>query len=990
MSGNVKREKHGMKRRDFLKIVGITGGTAALSSGCSSDVVDKLIPYVVPPEDMIPGIPKWYPSTCTACPGGCGILVKNREGRAIKVEGNPKSPINSGTLCAMGQSLPQELYNPDRLRAPLVRGVSGKAEPIAWEEAEVLLATKLNDLLAAGKAGRVVFLTNHVTGTYRKLIKEWLDAVGGGRHYAYEAYSYEPIKKANEVLFGISEIPTYRIDKADFILSFGADFLETWLSPTLYQRQFSLMHSWNGTTKGKLVQIEPRVSLTGASADVRVHVKPGTEGFLALGMANAILEMGLANASSSDIERLYPMISQYSPGAVSSIADVSEEVIVRLAEEFARAKSSLAIGGGKSTTSTNATETQIAVNILNYIAGNFGKTVNFSESQTIGEVSTFSEMASLVESMRKGEVEILLVHNTNPAFTLPRELGFGEAVEKVPFVVSFSSFEDETSRFADLLLPDHTNLEKWDDYTPRRGVYGIVQPAVVPVFNTKQTGDVLLSVSKRISRAEGVFRVASYYDYLRESWKEIQKEVSPGEPFEQFWIRSVIAGGFHTDLEPTPVRLSPDFTSFSLKEPEFKGAGDLYLVAYPSYKFYDGRGANKPWLQELPDALTTVVWDSWVEINPETARALGVGEGDFVSVESTVGKVEAQVFVYDGIRRDTVAIAVGQGHTSYGRYAKGAGVNPIELLPASLDASSGGFAWLSARVKVTATGKRGKLVKTQNTMDQAGRAIAVATTMGSLVAGSHSGEGEGGHNGHADFYPKHTYLQHRWGMTIDLDKCTGCGACVVACYAENNIPVVGKLQVAKRREMSWIRIERYFERDENGNMDVRFIPMTCQHCENAPCEPVCPVYATYTNPEGLNAMVYSRCVGTRYCSNNCTYKVRRFNWFNYQWPEPLNWQLNPDVTVRGVGVMEKCTFCVQRIHAAKEVAKNEGRTLRDGEVKTACQQTCPSQAIVFGDINSQDTEVSKMFADARGYRVLEEINTQPAITYLKKVKWDVA
>jgi molybdopterin-containing oxidoreductase family iron-sulfur binding subunit len=452
----------------------------------------------------------------------------------------------------------------------------------------------------------------------------------------------------------------------------------------------------------------------------------------------------------------------------------------------------------------------------------------------------------------------------------------------------------------------------------------------------------------------------------------------------------VIAGGFHTDLEPTPVRLSPDFTSFSLKEPEFKGAGDLYLVAYPSYKFYDGRGANKPWLQELPDALTTVVWDSWVEINPETARALGVGEGDFVSVESTVGKVEAQVFVYDGIRRDTVAIAVGQGHTSYGRYAKGAGVNPIELLPASLDASSGGFAWLSARVKVTATGKRGKLVKTQNTMDQAGRAIAVATTMGSLVAGSHSGEGEGGHNGHADFYPKHTYLQHRWGMTIDLDKCTGCGACVVACYAENNIPVVGKLQVAKRREMSWIRIERYFERDENGNMDVRFIPMTCQHCENAPCEPVCPVYATYTNPEGLNAMVYSRCVGTRYCSNNCTYKVRRFNWFNYQWPEPLNWQLNPDVTVRGVGVMEKCTFCVQRIHAAKEVAKNEGRTLRDGEVKTACQQTCPSQAIVFGDINSQDTEVSKMFADARGYRVLEEINTQPAITYLKKVKWDVA
>ncbi|MEE9252019.1 MAG: molybdopterin-dependent oxidoreductase [Thermodesulfobacteriota bacterium] len=979
---------NGIKRRDFLKIIGVAGGTAAITAGCSSDVVDKIIPYVNPPDDVVPGIPKWYSSTCTACPAGCGIVVKNREGRAIKVEGNPKSPVNSGALCARGQSLPQELYNPDRIKGPSAMSGSGVRTPKGWEAAENMLAERINDILSRGDAEKIVFLTNHVSGTFETLIKEWLEVLGGGRHVSYEAFSHEPILKASQVAFGRDEIPSYHIDKADYLLSLGADFLETWLANTSYQLQYSKMHSYDGHTMGRCIQIEPRMSLTGANADEWIAVKPGTEGFVALGMVNAVIGMGLAKVSGDELKRIARAVSEYAPDKVASITDVPSRTIKELARGFGRAKSSLALGTGIANSSTNATETQVAVNLLNYVTGNVGKTVDFSRPQTIAGVSSFSDMASLIDEMSSGEVELLLIHSTNPAFTLPGSLNFDEAVKKVPFVASFSSFIDETAVYADLTLPDHTTLESWDDYVPRVGVRGLVQPAVVPVFNTKQTGDVLLSLSNKFAGLQERFAEKTYYDYLRKSWEQLHQTHSPYTVFETFWRESVKNGGIYYDVEPVEVSLSTQFESISIRPPEFEGSGDMYFVAYPSARYYDGRGANKPWLQELPDALTTAVWDSWVELHPETAAKLGVEEGDFVSIQSPAGKIETQVFVYEGIRHDTAAVGLGLGHTSYGRYAEGVGVNPIDILPASVDKSSGGFAWLSSKVKVTKTGVAAQLVKTQYSMDQDGRGVAQAVTVDEIRNGHHETHRNNGHNGHPDMYSKHKYEQHRWGMSIDLSKCVGCGACVVACNAENNIPFVGKMQVAKRREMSWIRIDRFFEHDEDGALDVRFAPMPCQHCENAPCEPVCPVFATYKNPEGINAMIYSRCVGTRYCSNNCTYKVRRFNWYDYSFPEPLNWLLNPDVTVRTKGVMEKCTFCIQRIHAAKDTAIDEGRTVRDGEIVPACQQTCPSQAIVFGDINDPETQVSKLSKGDRGYKVFEEINTQPAVTYLKKVKWD--
>ncbi len=982
-----------IKRRDFLKIIAVAGGTAAITGGCSSQPVEKIIPYVIPPDNVIPGIPNWYASTCTECPAGCGILVKNREGRAIKIEGNPESPINSGSVCARGQAMLQGLYNPDRIREPVRRNSSGKLEAISWDEAEKTLSEKIQGIRGEGM-GKVVFLTNNVSGTLRKLIGDWLSAIGNGKHIVYETFAYEPLKEANKVTFGVDKIPTYNIDKAKFLLSFGADFLETWLSPVEYARKFSQMHGFKRDKgMGKFVHVEPRRSLTGANADEWVAIKPGTEAFLALGIAHAILTEG-SGFVPGDASKLKNLLRDYAPERVSSITGVPKETINSIAKDFVEMKPSLAIGGGAATSSTNATQTFAAINILNYVSGNVGETVNFGESLTISQANSFRDITALIDSMSKGEVELLIVYNVNPAFTLPKSLKFEEVVKKVPYVVSFSSFMDETTEMANLILPDNTTLEKWGDYIPREGIHGLIQPIMKPVFNTSSTGDVILSLSKKIEGLKDKFAQPTFYDYLRDSWKTIHSQFGSDKDFETFWLEAVQKGGVYKDVLPAQVKFSDEALKIPLSEPKFEGEGDIYFIAYPSYRYYDGRGANKPWLQELPEAITTAVWDSWVEIHPDTAKKMDVKEGDFLSVESPYGRVETQAYIYRGIRPDTVAIQIGLGHKSYGRYAQNRGVNPIDILPNATDETSGGFAWLSTKVRVSKTGKSAQLVKTQYTETQHDREIAQAVSLKEAQNGiQRKVEAEiesEEQNGKIGMYVAHEHIKHRWGMSIDLSKCIGCGACVTACYAENNLAIVGKEQVGKRREMSWIRIERYFEEENQNSSDMRFIPMLCQHCDNAPCEPVCPVYATYHNPEGLNVMVYNRCVGTRYCSNNCTYKVRRFNWFGYKWPEPLNWQLNPDVTVRTKGVMEKCTFCVQRIRFGEDRAKDEGRDVRDGEITPACAQACPSKAIVFGDLTDPESEVSHLSKDERGYGVLSDLNTHPSITYLKKVEWDKA
>jgi molybdopterin-containing oxidoreductase family iron-sulfur binding subunit len=593
-------------------------------------------------------------------------------------------------------------------------------------------------------------------------------------------------------------------------------------------------------------------------------------------------------------------------------------------------------------------------------------------------------------------------------------MGFADALENVGLVVSFASYMNETTAAADLILPDHTPLESWGDQQPEIGVHGLMQPTISPLFDTRHTGDVLITVASNIGGAvAGRFQWVDYQGYLRDEWQAVHSDFAPREDFEDFWRSAVQRGGVWRDVGTQSVTLNRAVSGVDFDEPTLDGdeSTQFALLTYPSPNLYDGRGANRPWLQELPDPVTKAVWNSWVEIHPDTAAQLGVDTGDIVQVTSPIGSVNAPAFVYWGIRPDTVAIPIGQGHESYGRYAQGVGVNPLVLLPGAADAATGSHAWLSTRVSLSLIERGNHLVTTQGSHDDLGREIAEVIPLAAAAeAEEHAGEEIRQHpealvETSEDADPKSPY---RWGMAIDLSSCVGCSACVTACYAENNLPIVGEELIGQGREMAWLRLQSFYkhvdagghggehgddaqpEDSHNGNGDsdalhVVHQPMMCQHCGNAPCEPVCPVYATYHNPEGLNVQVYNRCVGTRYCSNNCPYKARRFEWFDYDFPYPLNLQLNPDVTVREKGVMEKCTFCVQRISAAKNTANADGRDVADGEAMPACAQTCPAEAIAFGNLRDPNSRVSQMSRSGRAYHVLSELNTRPAITYLKEV-----
>ncbi|MCS7311321.1 MAG: molybdopterin-dependent oxidoreductase [Acidobacteria bacterium] len=970
-----------MRRRDFLKALGVTATAAALE-GCRRRA-RRLLPYVIPPEDVVPGVAAWYATVCRECPAGCGLLVKTREGRAIKVEGNPAHPVNRGRLCVRGQAALQGLYNPDRIRQPLRKRPSGGFRPLSWEDAERLLIEQLAELRRQGRADRIALITPLQTGSLDHLVQDWMEALGIPRRIIYEPFAYEALRTASRIAFGRDAIPDYRIEAARVLISFGADFLETWLSNVRFARAFveGVRAVRDGAQVGRFIHVEPRLSLTAANADAWVPIRPGTEAFLALAMIHVILAEGRAAPSlpADEVRRLTEWVRPYDPETVAARTDVPSDRIRQLARLFVEADPGLAIGGSVAGTGSNATATLVAIHLLNYVAGYVGRTVVFGPDSHLGHVSRFSELRDLVAAMGAGQVEALLLLDVNPVFTLPRSLGFEQALAKVPFVAALASFMDETTARAHLVLPIHTPLESWGDYEPQVGVHGLLQPVMRPLFRTRAPGDILLAVARSVGEdVASKLPWPDFYTYLRERWQALHQRLAPDRDFEAFWQDVLRQGGVWETVPSEPVRLTSEVFQTKLEPLVLEGppSESWTLLVYPSLHHFDGRGANRPWLQEIPDPVTKVVWDAWVEVHPETARRLSVAMGDVVELASPYGKIELPVYVYEGLRPDVVAVPIGQGHTQYGRYAQARGANPIELLSPRPEAISGGRVWLSVRVRLTKTGRRYPLVSTAARDRQLGRGIARVVTVEEV----HPSVPE---RPVPDMYPKHEHPGYRWGMVIDLNACIGCNACVAACYAENNIPVVGKAEVALRREMAWIRVERYLEA-VGEYPDVRFVPMLCQHCDNAPCEPVCPVYATYHNPEGLNAMVYNQCVGTRYCANNCPYKVRCFNWLDPVWPDPLHLQLNPDVTVRSKGVVEKCTFCIQRIQAAKDQAKDEGRPLRDGDVVPACAQTCPTDAIVFGDLNDPESRVARLARDPRGYHVLAELNTRPAVTYLKK------
>jgi molybdopterin-containing oxidoreductase family iron-sulfur binding subunit len=983
-----------MDRRKFLTVLGATGGGALALSGCSTSRVEKLVPYLVQSEDQIPGVATWYASTCGECSAACGLHVRTREGRAVKLEGNPEHPVNRGKLCSRGQASLQGLYNPGRIKAPMVRGTDGRFAETTWDDAIARLAGKLG-----GGGGKVAVVSGAGRGTFSELLADWTAALGGTL-VRWEPFDHEPLRAANKQVFGRDELPAHDFARAKYILSFGADFIETWLSPMENQRGFAEAHGFSGGDVAKFVHIGPRQDLTGLNADEWLAVRPGTEAAVALAIANVVAGSGAPAALRS-------ALSAYTPAMAAEESGVPAERIERIAREFAAASPSLAVAGGVGAQHAGAVELCAAVNLLNYAAGNVGQTVRFGADLATGD--GYRALAALAEAMGGGQVAVAIIHEANPVYALPRAAGFADKFRKVPYKVAVSPFLDETAAQCDLLLPPHHALERWDDAAPRAGVRSLMQPVMEPVYTTRAAGDILLAVAKKAGGALAKFTAPSWEEHLRTRWGAIAAERKEADA-AGFWRAALQRGGVFDEPPSSPApALAPTATEVRYTRPVFDGQGGYVFAAYPHGMLHDGRGTNKPWLLEIADPVTKISWHSWVEVGPAAAKALNVRNGEILRLTSPHGTLEAPAYIHPGLHPDLIAMPLGYGHTEYGAFAQGRGVNALDLL----GAPKGDYvAYVSTRVAAEKTGGYRKLPTVEGTPRQLGRGIAEAIPLAAAKKGLTIEEAylEEGHHAHEVNTPlevaalegwseaqyratqKGDYARDlpQWGMSIDLARCTGCQACVTACYAENNIPTVGEHEILKGREMTWIRIERYWEDGESPDAppSARFVPMLCQHCANAPCEPVCPVYAAYHTADGLNGQVYNRCVGTRYCANNCPYKVRYFNWYKYNemaWPEPLQLQLNPDVVVRARGVMEKCTFCIQRIRGAQNDARLEDRPIRDGEFTTACAQACPSDAIVFGNSRDPNSRVAALRADPRGYRVLEEINTRPAITYLAKV-----
>ncbi len=980
-----------LDRRRFLKVLGVTGAGAAAVSACGigPEPTERLIPYLIQPEDQIPGTATYYATTCRECAAGCGVRVRIREGRAVKLEGNPDSPINRGRLCARGQAALQGLYNPDRIAHPLVRNASGVFEELDWDGAIQRLAAKVRESHGKG----IVFMTGAEQSTFGDLVDEWMKQVGG-RRMSYEPFGFEALRAGNRMAFGTASLPSYDFGNAKYLISFGADFLDTWLSPVEFQNGFSQAHAFDAgrpASMAKFVFIGPRMSLTGMNADEWIAARPGTEGTLALAMAQVILSQHLARVPA-DASRLVSVLSAYRPSAMAQAIGIDADTIVRLAREFARSGGGLAVAGGMATQYANGAEIVAAVNILNYVAGSVGSLIKFGADLAIGSTNTFADLTALTSDMTNGRVALLFVHGTNPAHSLPG--AFQQALGKVGYKVSFSSFMDETAAACDLILPDHHALEQWGDSRPRAGVTALQQPVVQPVFDTRPSGDVILKLAGK---------TGTFQDYLQGKWRTRHPK-----DFDQYWFDSLAKGGIYGDAPTRAVRLAEGVAKLGFAALAAPAVPDQQVIVFPHPALHDGRGANKPWLQELPDPVSKIAWHSWVEVHPDTAAKWGIATGDFLLLKSSFGAQKFPAWITRSVRPDVLAVPTGQGHTAYGRYAKDRSANAFELLGAQATTYGGRSFIVSA--SATKTGEHRKIVTTEGSPRERGRGTVEVLGLARAKA-LHPGDAPFHHDETPEYASasvewwaerQHEQAeignykgeQPRWGLAIDLSKCTGCAACVTACYAENNIATVGEELMQRGREMSWMRLERYWLTDEHGEPQGAVnSPMLCQQCGNAPCEPVCPVYAAYHTPDGLNGQVYNRCVGTRYCSNNCPYKVRYFNWYNYAerggeyeaFPEPLSMLLNPDVTVREKGVMEKCTFCVQRIRGAQNQARLENRAVRDGDIVTACQQTCPSEAIIFGDLSDKRSHVYALAGNPRGYHVLAGLNTKPAITYLARV-----
>ena len=975
-----------MNRRTFLKIAGM--GSISFAFGCNPPP-KKILSQVQAPDDMVTGKAAWYASTCRECPAGCGILAKSREARIVKIEGNPLHPINKGKLCMRGQAALQGMYNPDRLKTAMLKK-NGQWQSLSFSKAESILKTKAAQAAQKGE-NRVHMLTETVGDTLMSLFTATMQNLNSQPPLVFEPYAYESLKTANEKVFGVDGLVSYRMDQADVLVSFGADFLETWLSPVEYAWKFKAMHAVKDRNKNLFFQISPYQSLTGANADHWLACNSGSEAVVALGLIRQALDIGKGKDLPNGLrEFLNITTAPYIQERVLEQSGIPLALYEKLIIQLMDARRPLVIGTNTGASDLNGVQANLAVNLLNLVLDPKLTLMDFSERQRVETAAKRSDILQFFSSLNTAGAELLLLNNVDPVFTLPKNSGVRQALDnKDLFVVCLSNFMNETAEMADLVLPVQMPLETWDEYGGKQALVSTLQPAMGKMTKASNLGDVML-----FAGFDGNPPAKKYKDFLISNLAERR-----GIASEIQWIETIQRGGnFDLTVKPDNNRKIPDekdLADLLTKNPEPLKSG-LCFAAMPSIRFFDGRGANKPWLDEVPDPLSRIAWQTPVFLNPKTAGANGINQEDIIELQSEFGKLEAAVYVSALINPGLAVMGIGQGHKAYGRYAKDTGVNPLQLLSASVDPVSGGASLNVADVIIKKTGRTQKLASTSGSLTQHGRTFALSVRLADLQKPATTKKTDltmenfpltlplpEGYDPKRDFYPPHDHVDYRWGMVVDLDKCIGCGACAAACYAENNIGIVGVDRVLEGREMGWLSVERYHSEDDMKK--VTFLPMMCQHCDNAPCEAVCPVYAPHHSKEGLNNQIYNRCIGTRYCVQNCPYKVRRFNWFDWKWPDPMNLQLNPDVTVRSKGVMEKCSFCIQRIKAARNVAKNEKRMIRDGEVTPACVQTCPTNALVFGSLMDRESRVRKMVDDPRAYQALGYVNTKPAVIYLKKV-----
>jgi len=953
----------------------------ATLGGCQRTPVRYTVPQLAPPDELVPGLSYDYSSTCGGCSAGCGLLFKNRDGRPIKLEGNPEHPLSRGGLCAAGQASLLGLYDQQRLRQPLQDG-----QPAEWLQLDQVLGQRLEAIHK--QKGAVRFLTGPGVGPVtRASIRRFLDTFANARQVVLDPRSCSAILEAHARTHGASLLPHYHLDKAEVIVSFDADFLGTWISPVEFTSAYQVGRRLEGPG-GRLsyhVQFESLLTLTGTKADQRRCIAPEE-----LGPVMKHLAARLAKKAGEEF-----------PGKLPEEMPVLEQFLVHLTDDLWKNRQrSLILCGSQDV------ELQVHTNYLNNILGNYGTTVDIAQPSYQREDND-RDLAALLQEIHEGKIAALFIYQSNPVQDLPGGDRIAEDLKLVPLIVSLAPRLDETARRAHFVCPDHHFLESWSDAEPVNGVVSLLQPAINPLGQTRPVTE---------SLATWMGKPRSAYDLLREHW---EKEVFPRNPgkatFEDFWGRTLHDG--FAAVTPRPVKVEA-FRSAAVR---FAPGGsraqeETYsLLLYAKVGMLDSSHAYNPWLHELPDPISKVVWDNYASVSPATATELGLADGDMIHLEAAgegdlPGALKLPVLVQPGQHNRVVGVALGYGSLLSQRFANigpqwlqsEPTVGPNGLVGKNaapmLQWVEGSLCFTRDVVRPTRAAGKHLLASTQTyNLHTVPPRFALPGPERPPIIRETSLEAyqqELAHKPNAvtaekdeDLWPAdHPVKGPHWGMVIDLNACTGCSACVIACQAENNIPVVGKDEVRRQREMHWLRIDRYYtERD--GGVDVAHQPMLCQHCGNAPCEVVCPVLATVHNDEGLNQQVYNRCVGTRYCANNCPYKVRRFNWFDYAHDDLMqNLVLNPDVTVRSRGVMEKCTFCVQRIQEGKSGAGGHGLLPGDGVIQTACQQSCPAQAIVFGNLNDPKSRVAKLAAGQRSYQVLAELNVQPSVSYLALVR----